>query len=245
MEKLLLFDIDGTLVRTNGSTRNAVERALAELVGRPLDTGAIRFSGKTDLQIMAEVFDANGVDADETLIREALDVYVSIAEPGLMSSDVDVLPGVRPLLDHLHDRSDIHLGLVTGNVEPMAYRKLDVVELATYFSFGAFGCDNANRNCLPALAIDRAHQHTGIRFEQTCVTVIGDTRRDIECSRAAGARAVAVCTGHASRQDLSSHGPDAILDNLSALDDVLRALDVPTSTQHLRSTVEPSPPERP
>jgi len=223
---LLLFDIDGTLVRTNGSTRTAVEQALSDLVGRQLHTDDVRFSGKTDLQIMAEVFHANNVEASETLVRDALDVYVSVAHPSMTSSDVTVLPGVRDLLEHLRERSDVCLGLVTGNVEPMAYRKLDVVDLGEYFSFGAFGCDDADRNRLPPLAIDRAHDHTGLRFEQTNVTVIGDTRRDIECSRATGARAVAVCTGHYARQDLSPHEPDALLEDLASMRDVLDALGV-------------------
>jgi phosphoglycolate phosphatase-like HAD superfamily hydrolase len=227
--KLMLFDIDGTLVNTNGSTRVAVEEALSDLVGQTVDTGDVHFSGKTDLQIMAEVFDANDIDADAALIREALDVYVRVAHPGMQAEDVTVLPGVRALLDHLSDRDDVRMGLVTGNVEPMAYRKLDVVGLSAYFRFGAFGCDNADRNRLPPLAINRAFEHTGIRFPGSSVTVIGDTRRDIECSRAAGARAVAVCTGNYARGDLEPHGPDALLDDLAAMGTTLDALGVPAA----------------
>ena len=224
MMRLMLFDIDGTLVRANGSTREAVEKALSDLVGRQLDTEPVRFSGKTDLRIMSEIFDANNVMADTALVRQALDVYVNVAHPSMQPSDVNVLPGVRPLLEHLTSRDDVRLGLVTGNVEAMAYRKLEVVGLDDYFDVGAFGCDHADRNRLPSLAMNRVFDTTGIRFESPAVTVIGDTSRDIECSRAAGARAVAVCTGYSSRADLEPHSPDALLDDLACFDDTLTAL---------------------
>lgn len=224
--KLILFDIDGTLVRTNGTTRRAVEEALADLVGRPLETKDVRFSGKTDLQIMAEVFELNGVEVTRDLVREALDLYVRVAHPLMQRKDVTVLPGVRTLLDDLRSRSDVHVGLVTGNVEEMAYRKLEVVELNHHFCFGAFGCDDADRNALPPLAIRRAHDHTGIEFEPSLVTVIGDTRRDIECGRAAGIRAVAVCTGHCSQAELEPHRPDALLHDLTSTPQALQALGV-------------------
>ena len=224
MMRLMLFDIDGTLVRANGRTREAVEKALSDLVGRPLDTALVRFSGKTDLQIMSEIFDANNVKADTTLVRQALDVYVRVAHPSMQSSDVNVLPGVRSLLQHLSSRDDVRLGLVTGNVEAMAYRKLEVVGLDGHFDVGAFGCDHADRNRLPSLAVTRVFDATGIRFDASAVTVIGDTSRDIECSRASGARAVAVCTGHYSRADLEPHNPDALLNDLASIPDTLAAL---------------------
>lgn len=224
MMRLMLFDIDGTLVRANGRTREAVEKALSDLVGRHLDTEPVRFSGKTDLQIMSEIFDTNNVTADTALVRQALDVYVNVAHPSMQPSDVKVLPGVRSLLEHLTSRDDVRLGLVTGNVEAMAYRKLEVVGLDDYFDVGAFGCDHADRNRLPSLAVNRVFDATGIRFESSAVTVIGDTSRDIECSRAAGARAVAVCTGHYSRADLEPHGPDALLDDLASFPDTITAL---------------------
>ncbi len=224
MMRLMLFDIDGTLVRANGHTREAVEKALSDLVGRQLDTELVRFSGKTDLQIMSEIFDANNVRADAELVRQALDVYVNVAHSSMQPSDVNVLPGVRSLLRHLAARDDVRLGLVTGNVEAMAYRKLEVVELDDYFDTGAFGCDHADRNRLPSLAMNRVYDATGIRFESSAVTVIGDTSRDIECSRAAGVRAVAVCTGHSSRADLEPHRPDALLDDLASMGDTITAL---------------------
>lgn len=222
--KLMLFDIDGTLVRANGRTREAVEKALSNLVGRQLDTEPVRFSGKTDLQIMSEIFDVNNVTADTTLVRQALDVYVNVAHPSMQPSDVNVLPGVRPLLQHLAERADVRLALVTGNVEAMAYRKLEVVNLDGFFNVGAFGCDHADRNRLPGLAVDRVFETTGVRFDASAVTVIGDTKRDIECSRAAGARAVAVCTGHFSRDELHPHAPDALLDDLASMPKTLSAL---------------------
>lgn len=222
--KLLLFDIDGTLVRTNGSGRSAVENALSELVGRPVSTSGVGFSGKTDPQIMREVLGANDVDVSDELVQDAIDVYTQAASDALRASDVTMLPGVAELLDVLHAHEEAHLGLVTGNVERMAYRKLEAVELDRFFRFGAFGSDHSDRNRLPPLAIDRAHTHTGIRFAAEHVVVIGDTGRDVECSRRSGARAVAVCTGHYDRADLATHHPDALLDDLRDTDAALQAL---------------------
>ena len=222
--KLLLFDIDGTLVRTNGSGRRAVENALSELVGRPVSTGGVGFSGKTDPQIMREVLGANDVTVSDELVQEAIDVYTQAASDAMHASDVTMLPGVADLLNVLHAHDDAHLGIVTGNVEHMAYRKLEAVEIDRFFGFGAFGSDHPDRNRLPPLAIDRAHAHTGIRFAAEHVVVIGDTGRDVECSRESGARAVAVCTGHYGRDDLAAHEPDALLDDLRDTDAALHAL---------------------
>jgi phosphoglycolate phosphatase-like HAD superfamily hydrolase len=105
--------------------------------------------------------------------------------------------------------------LVTGNVEPIAYEKLDAQGLADYFPVGAFGSDHAERNRLPALATRRARKHAGHAFRPDRHTVIvGDTPHDIECARAAGAQAVAVSTGRYSRDELSQHDPDMLFDTL-------------------------------
>ena len=221
---LLLFDIDGTLLRVNGAGRRAVESALSEFVGQPLSTDSVRFSGKTDPQIVREVLSANGVEADADLIDDAVEVYAETAATALQPTDVATLPGASDLVDRLSQIPSVQLGLVTGNVRRMAYTKLQAVNLASYFPFGAFGCDHADRNELPSIALQRAARHTGRSYAGDQTVIIGDTVHDIQCGRGVGARSVGVCTGSYSRADLASHNPDLLLDDLQGVDGLLLRL---------------------
>jgi phosphoglycolate phosphatase-like HAD superfamily hydrolase len=223
--KLLLFDIDGTLVHASAIGATSVEAALSRVAGRRVCTDGVCFSGKTDPQIVREVFAANDVRASDALVDRAIAAYTTLALDTLTPDDVSPCPGARPLLDRLAGRSDVHLGLVTGNVEAMAYAKLDAVGFDRLFPFGAFGSDHADRDRLPPLAVERAAQHTGRFFAASDVVVIGDTERDIRCGQCIGAQTVAVCTGSSSRTALSAHEPDVLLDNFGDPDDfVFRVL---------------------
>jgi phosphoglycolate phosphatase-like HAD superfamily hydrolase len=215
--KLLLFDIDGTLLHANGSGRRAVEDALSDVCDCPISTDGVPFSGKTDPQIMREILHANGLDTSriDTLIDDALSAYERVAAASLAPHTVDLLPGAADLLTALADRSDVQLALLTGNIEPMAYHKLGAVGLDHHFPFGAFGSDHADRNRLPAVALQRAHDHTGHPFQGQDTIIIGDTQHDIRCGRGVGARAVGVCTGRYTRDDLAPHNPDVLLDDLT------------------------------
>jgi phosphoglycolate phosphatase-like HAD superfamily hydrolase len=215
---LLLFDIDGTLVRVNGAGRRAVESALSDVVGTDLTTDGVQFSGKTDPQIVRDIFVANDVAATDDLVHEAVSVYAEVAVDALQPSDVTALPGAADLVDALSHHADVFLGLLTGNVRSMAHRKLDVVALADYFGFGAYGSDHADRNRLPEVALERARAHTGRTFTGSNTTIIGDTVRDIACGRFAGARCVGVATGSASRDELQEAGPDVLFDRLPDVD---------------------------
>ncbi|ARA91716.1 MAG: HAD family hydrolase [Bacteroidetes bacterium] len=213
--KLLLFDIDGTMLTTQGVGRQAVERALSTLTGEPVSAQGIPFSGKTDPQILREVLLAHGLtDVPAPLLQEAVALYVEAMHELLVPERVRLLDGVRPLLEHLQTRPDVHLALLTGNVEPMAYLKLRAVGLDHHFAFGAFGSDHADRAELPPIAIRRARAHTGHTFHGPDVVIIGDTEHDICCGRGVGAFSVAVCTGHFSRDHLATFGPDVLLDDL-------------------------------
>lgn len=213
--KLLLFDIDGTLVRTNGVGRSSVERAFAERLGGPIRTDAVTFSGKTDPQIIREILIANDVDATDDLVDEVLALYEETAYHTLQPNHVELLPGTAALLDGLARRSDVQLGLLTGNVRRMAYRKLDAVGLGKYFPFGAFGSDHADRYQLPSIGLARARAHATHPFEGDDMVIIGDTEHDIRCGRSLGATSVAVCTGRYTRADLAPHDPDILFDDLS------------------------------
>ena len=215
--KLLLFDIDGTLLHTDGAGRAAVARALSEVCGAPVSTDGVRFSGKTDPQIMRQILEASEVpEADaEALLPRVLEAYAAAVEEALRPDHVTVLPGVKSLLDELAGAPNAQLALLTGNLERTATLKLRAAGLDGYFPFGAFGSDHADRYALPAVAVQRAEAHTGRAFEGRDVVIIGDTEHDILCGQSLGVFSVAVCTGRYARADLSCHAPDLLLDNLT------------------------------
>jgi phosphoglycolate phosphatase len=223
---LLLFDIDGTLLNTNGIGRRAVEEALSELVGADVSTRGITFSGKTDQQIIREVLTQAGVEehwlADRFL--ETIDAYERAASALLSPEVVTAIPGAVELVRQLAEQTALQLALLTGNIRTMAYRKVAAIGLDAHFPFGAFGCDSEDRNALPAIAVDRALAHCGRHFPAEEVVVIGDTPRDIDCARNFGARSIAVPTGRYDRQTLEDHGPDVLLDDLRDVAAFARAL---------------------
>jgi phosphoglycolate phosphatase-like HAD superfamily hydrolase len=211
---LLLFDIDGTLLSANGAGRTAVQSAISAVTGQSATTEGVPFSGRTDPDIFRDVLTTNGLSSAPDLLNTVMEAYAENARALLGSADVDRLAGTDALLSAIADHPDMHLGLVTGNIESIAYHKLQMAGLANHFSVGAFGSDHRERAKLPGLAVRRATAHTGHSFSMNNTLVIGDTRHDIECARAAGTRSMAVATGRFSRSELASHDPDLLFDNL-------------------------------
>lgn len=225
--KLLLFDIDGTLLTTNGAGRPAVESALADLTGQTISTEGISFSGKTDPQILREVLTHNDVDPAWTNGRfsEAVESFRQTMHRMFDADSVDALDGAQALVQHLVDEAEVQLALLTGNLEEMAYLKVGAIGFdRAHFPFGAFGSDDEDRNALPLIALDRASGHAGRSFACHDALIIGDTPRDIECGRAAGCTTVAVATGKFDRDTLAEHAPDVLLDDLADIDAALRAI---------------------
>jgi phosphoglycolate phosphatase len=228
--QLVLWDVDGTLVRTKGArvSLNAFLRALSSVadltseLAYPTDAG-----GKTDEQLALEVLLAAAVDeqAARGLLPGFRSEYLRRLETEVeqLRADLRVLPGVREALQALH-AAGIRQSLLTGNLEPIARLKLTCVGLEHYFAFevGAYGSDHADRTRLVPVARERAAAGLGGAPEQ--VVVIGDTPRDIACARAGGARAIAVATGNYSLDDLRPHAPDALLEDLRDTQAVLAAV---------------------
>ena len=218
--KLLLFDIDGTLLTIKGLDKAAVNQALADVFGRPLSFDGISFSGKTDPLIFREIVMLDierGGEFDGTIeeaVIETLEAYKEAARGFLPTADVRGLPGAIELVQRFDRQEDAQLGLLTGNVQEMAYLKLSQINLDGYFPFGAFGCDAEDRNRLPQFAVDRAASHTGHTFSGRDVIVIGDTPRDIECGKLFGATTVGVATGHFTVDELAACEPDVVLKTL-------------------------------
>ena len=214
--KLILFDIDGTMLLTHGMGRESVVRSLSELTGRPITTDGVFFSGKTDPQIIREVMLANGLLdlVDDAFLDEAQEAYSDALTAAYDNDRVEELAGVRVLVEALAARDDVQLSLLTGNYERTAYLKVASIGLDHHFPFGAFGSDAEARHDLPLIGVQRAKAHTGRTFQGHDVIIIGDTEHDITCGRDLGVVSVAVATGNYSREDLAPHQPNLLLDNL-------------------------------
>lgn len=231
-KKIVLWDIDGTLVRSNGAgvAVNAFLRALctsSQVLNElpyPEDS-----AGKTDLQIALEILTSASIA--ESRAGQALSIfpehYLSElqGQRQALISDLCVLPGVTKTLEALAYRNVVQ-SLLTGNLEPVARFKLACAGLDHYLDFdlGAYGSDHADRSSLVPIVRERLGRKLGPAASQAEIVVVGDTPRDIACARAGNARVVAVATGKYTRRELEQHQPDVLLDDLSDADAVVEAL---------------------
>jgi phosphoglycolate phosphatase len=226
--KLVLFDIDGTVLLSDGAGKRAVRRAMMEVFGTA-GPDAHRFDGKTDPQIVRELQRLEGhpdhhIDAH---LPRAIGRYVE-----LLSEELDrpghrsyTLPGVPELLDALEARDDAVLGLLTGNVVDGARAKLSAVGIDPQrFVVGAYGSDHETRAHLPAIARQRMVDAQGHEFVGHDIVIIGDTPSDIECGQSIGVRAIGVATGHYSVADLLACGAYAAFEDLSDTSAVVAAI---------------------
>jgi phosphoglycolate phosphatase-like HAD superfamily hydrolase len=225
---LVLFDIDGTLLRGDGSARRAFEGSLAHVFGSAPDS-RVHYDGKTDPQIARELMRLAGHDdaAIDARLSDAIDGYLERLrrEVSNGSRHFQPLPGVEPLLDALEPRDDVVLGLVTGNVADGAAVKLACagIEIGR-FRINAFGSDHESRPELPRVAQRRARELLGHDFVGDAIVVVGDTPADIDCARSVGARTLAVATGRYSVDELAEHAPTTVLPDLTETERVVAAL---------------------
>jgi phosphoglycolate phosphatase-like HAD superfamily hydrolase len=239
MRKLVLFDIDGTLVLTGGAGIRAMNRACEELVGHPHALEGIPVAGRTDRIILSDVVTRAGHSLDDGLLEQLRDRYVDnlrveIERPGKLQSFESlgarggvkaVMPGIRELLDILEQREDVFLGLLTGNFEAGARIKLEHFDLWRYFPCGAFGDDAADRNELVPFAIERARRCGLPEIAPEDILVVGDTPHDVACARAVGAVPIGVATGGFTSAQLRESGAEIVFENLGAYDAFLRLID--------------------
>ena len=228
--RLVLFDIDGTLLSAGKVARESILRALESAYGwKARDEHSNRqkfdFSGKTDPQIVRELVTADvGPGRCEAGLERALAVYLEELERQLSPEAVVPKPGIPKLLERLSGDARVTLALLTGNLERGARLKLEPPGYNRYFPFGAFGSDSADRYELPRIAVERAFDRTGRRFSEKTVVVVGDSVHDVACGRSIGVRSVAVATGPTPWERLEAENPDALLPDFSDTERSLEAI---------------------
>lgn len=219
MRRLVLFDIDGTLLSSGGAGKRAFADALVEVFGTAGPVDAYSMAGRTDPQIARELLTAAGVEASR--IEAALDglwrVYVRNLEREIAGTEVHTFPGVHALVERVEAAGNGVLpGLLTGNVAEGARLKLERAGIGfARFRVGAFGSDHADRPELPAVAVARAEALTGHRYRGKEIVVVGDTPLDVACGRHLGVRTIAVATGGHPREELAACDPDHLFDDLA------------------------------
>lgn len=224
MTRLVLFDIDGTLL-SGGPAKGAFEKALRQVFGTAGPIEGHPFAGKTDPQIARELLRLAGFgDGEiEAGLPAVWEVYLSELETRLSTWPMTVLPGVPEVLDRLAQEG-MALGLLTGNIFSGARLKLTSAKLWHYFPVGAFGSDHEAREKLTPVALERARRYWGVAFSPRDAVVVGDTPRDVACGRWGGTRTVGVATGHHTPRELVEAGADEVLEDMADVGAALAAI---------------------
>lgn len=225
--RLLLFDIDGTLVLTGGAGKRAITRAFHDLFGVADAFSGVPLAGRTDRYLVEDGLARCGLPVTDVHHAQVRDRYLThlaheIEQPA--QGPKALMPGVPALLDALAAMPHLHSALLTGNYESGARIKLGHFGLWERFAWGAFGDDYADRNVMAQAAVAAAPGRGVVLAEPAHAVVIGDTPFDVACARAAGARVIAVATGGHGVEELRACGADAVFDDLGDLDAVLAAI---------------------
>ena len=215
MKKLLLFDIDGTLVDTGGTGFPALRLALSDGFGIEDDLQHLSLAGATDTNLCRQILAHHGIEPTPENIARYLDGYLHHLQRLMPEKSGRVLPGILDLLDRVKQRPDLVIALLTGNLIRGAEIKLAHFGIWHFFEFGAFADDHHVRDELGHFAKTRATEKHGTEFPPESIFVIGDTPKDIACGRAIGAKTVAVATGEYTVTQLKIHQPDFLFENFS------------------------------
>lgn len=215
MQKLVLFDIDGTLINPGGAGRRSMTKAFQEIFSVRDAFASVTMAGKTDIQIMKEGLYVHGLPSGDSIIPSIVAAYLKHLETEINNKNKHIQPGVIELLGELSERDGCWLGLLTGNIEHGARIKLGAFGLNTHFPFGAFGSDHEDRNMLLPFAVERFERLTNMRIGFADCVVIGDTPSDVKCSKLYGAVSIAVSTGIYSYESLLETEADYVLNDLT------------------------------
>jgi phosphoglycolate phosphatase len=228
-KRLVLFDIDETMISSGGAGRRAITRALSHRHGLPPELCTINMSGKTDPQILSEIFAASTLRLEgeelQKEIQHVIELYLEFLDEEIAASQNNIVhSGVPALLERLSMEENAYLGLLTGNVERGARKKLKQFDLNKYFDIGAYGSDSASRLDLPAVAVERAREHFGEEFTPQQVVIIGDSVGDIACAHHYGATALIANTGKTTWAELAALNPRYLFKDLANIDEVMAAI---------------------
>ena len=217
MKKIVLFDIDGTILNVESSlARSIFIDTFGEMFSIDISKSIPSFHGKTDLQIIADIANLYGIDYSNEIEQIWNNIFEKF-EQRISKESITILPGAAELIEEIEKADNFELGLVTGNFRKNAYLKLSLVGLDEYFPFGGFGDDCPDRNKLPLIAIERAKKSKIIdeTYPISNSVIIGDTFRDIQAAKSNSLKAVAVATGKAPSSELRRYTPDVLFEDLS------------------------------
>lgn len=223
--KLLLWDIDGTILHTGKAGETALGHAMETLHGISKGLQGLEIAGRTDRWIVEQLLAREGLAHGEKEVAHFLDAYVERLAQELPLRNGGLHPGVLGILEEAHRRPDLVQGLLTGNIEKGARLKLTRYGVNHFFEFGAFADDSPVRNELGPHAQRRARDRHGEEFPPERIYIIGDTPHDVACARAIGAQAIAVATGSFSVTELQACGADAVFTDLGHPEKFFELLD--------------------
>ena len=218
MIRVVLFDIDGTLIHTGGAGVKAFARAFSEEFGLHDGSENLKFAGRTDVSLVREFFNLHKIDPTPEHFSRYFEVYLHWLEKMVADCDGGVFHGVDNFfaqMKMLEERPAV--GLLTGNIKRGAQIKLNKFGIWERFAFGGFADDHEDRNGIAAAARERGEKHFGKRVRNDEVLVIGDTPLDIRCGRSIGAKVLAVATGSFSVAQLREHEADWAVEDLAAI----------------------------
>jgi len=217
--QLVLFDIDGTLIRSGGAGVRAFERTFAEVFELPDTTRRLKFAGRTDVSLVREGLSLHGVETSEENFRRFFAHYPKFLEEMLQTCKGAVCEGIRELIRQLENTPEKPmLGLLTGNIRRGAELKLRHYQLWDHFKTGAFADDHEDRNCIAGAAQKRGSEAIGRALSGDEIVVIGDTPHDIRCGQSIGAKVLAVGTGEFGRAQLQKCQPTWAVDHVGQIE---------------------------
>ena len=223
-KRLLLWDIDSTLINSGRAGLISLKQVVARRYGVEDDLHDIEIAGRTDARIARSILAKYGVETTADNVTAFLEEYLAGLRELLPQTNGRVLPGVAEIMERMHAKQDRVLALLTGNLQRGAELKLRRYGLWHYFEFGAFADDHHDRNELGPFARSRACERHAFDFPPQSIDVIGDTAHDIACGKAIGARTIAVATGSSSVGELAAHEPDFVFEDFADVDAVIAKL---------------------
>ena len=224
--RLILFDIDGTLIDSGGAGVRSLDLAFRKVFSIPNAFQGISMAGKTDTQIIKEGLIKHGLSMND--FDAIIEAYLLHLRQEIRNDGKHTKPGIYEILEQLNPMEDIGLGLLTGNLEQGARIKLEPFDLNKYFPSGAFGSDDEDRNKLLPFAVNRFEKIFNKRIDIEKSIVIGDTPRDVECAHIYGAVCIGVATGPYSIDELTEAKADYVLNDLSDHMNLLQSLNLLT-----------------